>query len=68
MLHENPPLEKMWRFIDEMMLPNELVPDRSVLSYEQVFSIYSKLYEIDAMFREIEQINIFKKGLNLENT
>ena len=50
-----------------MMRPNELVPDRSVLSYEQVFSIYSKLYEIDMIFQEIEQINTLKKGLKLEN-
>ena len=65
---EKPSLEKMWKFIDEMMRPNELVPDRSVLSYEQVFSIYSKLYEIDIIFREIEQINIIRKGLKIENT
>ena len=64
---EKPSLEKMWKIIDEIMRPNELVPDRSVLRYEQVFSIYSKLCEIDMMFREIEQINILKKGLKLEN-
>ena len=67
MSHEKPSLEKMWKFIDEMMRHNELVPDRSVLSYEQVFSIYSKLYEIDMIFQEIEQISILKKGLKLEN-
>lgn len=67
MPHEKPSLEKMWEFIDEMMRPNELVPDRSVLSYEQVFSIYSKLDEIDKIFQEIEQINNLKKGLKVEN-
>ncbi len=40
------------------------VPDRSTLSYEEVFSVYSKLCEIDVMFRDIEQIKIFKKELN----
>lgn len=50
-----------------MMRPNELVPDRSVLSYDQVFSIYTKLDEIDTIFREIEQINIIKKGLKMED-
>jgi len=53
----------MWKFIDEIMRPNELVPDKSLLTYEQVFSIYSKLYEIDRIFREITQINILKKEL-----
>lgn len=67
MPHEKPSLEKMWKFIDEMMRPNELVPDRSVLRYEQIFSIYSKLDEIDKIFQEIEQINNLKKGLRVEN-
>ena len=65
--HEKPSLEKMWRFIDEMMRPNKLVPDRSVLRYEQVFSIYSKMDEINLIFQEIEQINMLKKSLKLEN-
>ncbi|HZS73385.1 MAG TPA: hypothetical protein VFA69_02670 [Candidatus Nitrosotalea sp.] len=67
MSDEKPSLDKMWKFIDEIMRPNELVPDRSVLRYEQVFSIYSKLYEIDMIFREIEQINVLKKGLKMED-
>ncbi|HET7337660.1 MAG TPA: hypothetical protein VFJ23_07195 [Candidatus Nitrosotalea sp.] len=50
MSHEKPSLEKMWKFIDEMMRPNELVPDRSVLRYDQVFSIYTKMDEIDTIF------------------
>ena len=63
MLSEKPSLDEMWKFIDEIMRPNELVPDKSLLTYEQVFSIYSKLYEIDRIFREITQINILKKEL-----
>lgn len=62
-LPEKPSLDKMWKFIDEIMHPNELVPDKSSLTYEQVFSIYSKLYEIDRIFREIAQINMLKKEL-----
>ena len=61
---EKPTLDEMWRFIDNIMRPNKLVPDRSTLSYEEVFSVYSKLCEIDVMFRDIEQIKIFKKELN----
>jgi hypothetical protein len=63
-LPETPTLDEMWHFIDNIMRPHELVPDRSALSYEEVFSVYSKLCEIDEMFREIEQIKIFKKELN----
>ena len=62
-LPEKPALDEMWQFIDCIMRPHELVPDRSALSYEQVFSAYSKLYEIDMMFRDIEQIKIFKKSI-----
>ena len=61
-LPEKPTLDEMWRFIDNIMRPNKLVPDRSTLSYEEVFSVYSKLCEIDVMFRDIEQIKIFKKN------
>ncbi len=58
----------MWKFIDKLMYPNELVPDRSTLTYEQVFSIYTKMAEIDEMFKEIAQINILKKELNKEKS
>ena len=56
----------MWRFIDHIMRPNELVPDKSVLSYDNVFVIYTKLRDIDETFRELLQINILKKGLEEE--
>lgn len=53
----------MWEFIDNIMRPNELVPDKTILTYEQVHAIYSKLSEIDEMFKEFVQINILKKEL-----
>lgn len=56
-----PSLDEMWKFIDVIMRPNELVPEKSTLTYEQVFYIYSRLVEIDEMFRELEQISILKK-------
>jgi len=56
-------LSEMWKFIDNMMCPNELVPDKSVLTYDQVFPIYSKLREIDDIFSDFAQINILKKEL-----
>ncbi|MDC8451622.1 MAG: hypothetical protein LV477_01785 [Candidatus Nitrosotalea sp.] len=59
-----PSLDEMWQFIDNIMRPNELVPDKTILTYEQVFSVYSKLVEIDEMFKEIAQVAILKKELN----
>lgn len=59
-----PSLNEMWKFIDNVMRPSELVPDKTILTYEQVFSVYSKLVEIDELFKEIAQIAILKKGLD----
>jgi len=58
----------MWRFIDHIMRPNELVPDKSILTYDDVFVIYTKLRDIDETFRELLQINILKKGIEQENS
>lgn len=63
-----PTLDEMWQFIDEIMRPNKLVPDETTLTYEQVFAIYSKLSEIDEMFKEFAQINILKKELDKEKS
>lgn len=63
-----PTLDEMWQFIDSLMRPNPLVPDKSVLNYDEVFVIYSRLAEFDEVFREILQINILKKDLNDETT
>ena len=54
-------LEDMWKFIDELTRPNELVQDRKVLSYDDVFVIYSKLAEYDQTFRELLQIRLLQK-------
>ncbi len=56
----------MWKFIDLIMRPNELVPDKSVLTYDNVFVIYTKLKDLDETFRELLQINILKRGLEQE--
>ena len=56
----------MWKFIDRIMRPNELVSDRSVLTYDNVFVIYTKLKDLDETLREILQINILKAGIETE--
>jgi len=48
------------------MRPNELVPNKSVLTYDNVFVIYTKLKDLDETFRELLQINILKRGLEQE--
>ena len=56
----------MWKFIDHIMCPNELVPDKSVLTYDNVFVIYTKLRDIDETFRDLLQINILKREIEQE--
>jgi len=58
-----PSLNEMWKFIDNIMCPNYLVPDTSIFTYDQVFPVYSKLYEIDNIFNDFAQISILKKDL-----
>ncbi len=57
-------MDEMWKFIDDMMRPNDLVPDKSVFTYDQVFPVYSKLCEIDDIFNDFAQISIFKQELS----
>ena len=61
-----PPIEEMWQFIDKMMHPNELIPDKTSITHEQLFSIYSKMRDLDKIFKEIEQVKILKKNLDEE--
>lgn len=62
-LNRSTSLTEMWKFIDSMMHPNELVPDKSIFTYDQVFPVYSKLCEIEDIFNDFAQINILKKEL-----
>ena len=58
-----PSIDEMWQFIDNIMQPNKLVPDKTILTYEQIFPIYSKLVEIDELFKDIVQIKILQTEL-----
>jgi hypothetical protein len=49
-------------FIDSLMRPNELVTNRTILRYDEVFVIYSNLVDLDQVFREMLQINFLKRG------
>lgn len=54
-------LDEMWKFIDHLTRPNELVHERKILTYDDVFAIYSKLVEYDQVFRELLQIRLLQK-------
>ena len=54
-------LDEMWKFIDDLTRPNESVQDRKILSYDDVFVIYSKLVEYDQVFKELLQIRLLQK-------
>lgn len=56
-------LDEMWKFIDGIIDTNELVPDRRILRYDDVFVIYSKLAEFDQVFRELLQIRLLQKEI-----
>jgi hypothetical protein len=56
----------MWEFIESLMQTNILISDRSILTYDQVFALYSKLLDIDQMIRELKQIDILKKETDKE--
>ena len=59
--------DEMWKYIDDLIRPNELVSDRKILRYDDVFTIYSKLVEFDQVFRELLQIRLLQKETDKEN-
>lgn len=65
-LDHKPSLDEMWQFIDNIMRPNDLVPDKTSLDYQEIFAIYSKLMELDGMFKEFAQVRMLKKALDEE--
>lgn len=54
----------MWKLIDHVLRPNDLVYDKSIFTHDQVFPIYSKLCEINVMLNDFAQIDILKKELD----
>jgi len=69
MIRENdvmPHMYEMWNFIDKVICHNEILPDKTILEEKQVFSMYTKLVEIDQMLRDTAQIELLKKELDVE--
>ena len=61
-----PSIDEMWQFIGMMMHPNELIPDKTSITDEQLFSIYSKMKDLDKIFKELEQVKTLQKNLDEE--
>ena len=54
----------MWSLIEEKLSPINSVPDKTKMSDEQVFNLYSIIIEADEMFRMLAQIAELKKAIN----
>jgi hypothetical protein len=63
---DKPEIDEMWQFINNIIRPSELVPDKASLTNEQLFLVYSKLSDIDEMFRDIAQIKNLQNGIDKE--
>lgn len=59
--NNNRKLDGRLRYIESILAPYDLMPEKTSLSEEQVVKLYSKLVASDMLFRECEQILLFKK-------
>lgn len=56
-----PTPEEMWKFIGDILIPFDLMPDKASMDYRQVQELYTSLVASDMMFRDLVQIAILKK-------
>lgn len=56
-------LEDMWKFIESVLVPYGLMPEKTNMSDEQVMELYVQLLTADMLFRELEQVALLKKDL-----
>jgi hypothetical protein len=54
---------EMWIFIENILVIYDRVPKRKDLTNQQICQLYSKLVQVDDMFRELTQISIWKKEI-----
>jgi hypothetical protein len=52
----------MWKFIENILVPYGLMPNKVDLTNEQIMKLYSELVITDVLFRELEQIEILKRS------
>jgi hypothetical protein len=53
----------MWQYIDKILDPIGMAPDKASLDNGQVFRLYLKLGKIDNSFRDSIQVHILRNQL-----
>jgi hypothetical protein len=59
-----PSIDEMWHLIEKILLPYDDMPDKTKMSDDQVFELYSIIKDADEMFRMLAQIALLKKGID----
>ena len=54
---------EMWIFIENILVTYDRMPNRKDLTDQQICALYSRLAQVDDMFRELTQISIWKKEI-----
>ncbi len=54
---------EMWTFVENTLVTYGSMPNRKDLTDQQICKLYSKLIQVDEMFRELIQISILKKEI-----
>jgi len=61
---KKPSTEEMWVLIEKILLQYDDMPDKTKMSDDQVFELYSMVKEAGEMFRMLNQIAILKKAID----
>ncbi|MDE1770422.1 MAG: hypothetical protein KGI28_07730 [Thaumarchaeota archaeon] len=54
---------EMWTFIESILTSYTTMPRRKDLTNQQICELYSKLVQVDDIFRELTQISILKQDI-----
>lgn len=57
-------LKDTWKFIECILVPYGLMPEKKNLGRDEVLKIYFELRDTDELFRTLEQIVILKKDVD----
>lgn len=54
----------MLEFIESILIPFGVMPEKTNLTEEQIVKLYAELVAVDILFKELEQIAVLKKDLD----
>ena len=57
-------LEEMWKFIEDILSPYDLVPKKDSMTDDQIITLYLELSQVDELFRQLAQIAFLKKEID----